>query len=535
MVGGRLVEVESSFQPCLDDPSGDACGAVLESHRNPFFLEDQPGATHTTGWFGAYDATPSRHAVAAETTGDLAAAVDFARDAGIPVVVKGTGHDYLGRSSGSGSLLIWTHRMRDISVHDSFTVDGAFGEPGVRAISVGAGVRWLEAYQALVGSGQYVNGGGCTTVGAAGGFTQGGGYATFSRRFGTAAGNVLELEVVTADGEIVVTNGSRHPDLFWALRGGGGGTFGVVSKATFRTHPSPATIGAVFGTISAIDDRSYRQLVRAVVHLLPELTDEHWGEQIRFGPDNRVDLTLTTLGLTDERARSIWRPLLDWVSARPGTFASDVRVASGPFQSFWDADGWEELAPAMICRDRRAGQPSSHFWWSTNQPEVSQYVNAYQSRWLPSRLVEDVPARVADVLFEASRLSGFGIHLNKGLAGAAPEALARDRLTSVNPAVFEATGLIIMASLQQYVYPGVPGHAPDPEVAEASSRAVGQAMALIRSLTPDAGAYVNEADFFEPDWPRSFWGDNYPRLLGIKQRYDPSNLFSAHHGVGSET
>jgi FAD/FMN-containing dehydrogenase len=80
----------------------------------------------------------------------------------------------------------------------------------------------------------------------------------------------------------------------------------------------------------------------------------------------------------------------------------------------------------------------------------------------------------------------------------------------------------------------VPGHEPDAENAAVGARLVGQTMDVLRALTPGAGSYVNETDYFEPDWQDSFWGANYPRLLEIKRRYDPHNVFRVHHGVGSE-
>jgi FAD/FMN-containing dehydrogenase len=110
--------------------------------------------------------------------------------------------------------------MRQSEVHESFsaagTPPGPDGRPpaGVPALTVAAGTRWLDAYRALKGSGRQVSGGGCTTVGAAGGFTMGGGYSSFARHFGMAAGNVLEMEVVTADGAVLVVNEHQHPDLF---------------------------------------------------------------------------------------------------------------------------------------------------------------------------------------------------------------------------------------------------------------------------------------------------------------------------------
>ena len=80
----------------------------------------------------------------------------------------------------------------------------------------------------------------------------------------------------------------------------------------------------------------------------------------------------------------------------------------------------------------------------------------------------------------------------------------------------------------------MPGHQPDVKLAEAGQQAVTQVMDIIRAAAPDAGSYVNETDYHQPGWQRSFWGSNYARLLEIKHTYDPGNLFRVHHGVGSE-
>jgi FAD/FMN-containing dehydrogenase len=171
----------------------------------------------------------------------VAAAVNFAREHRVRLVVKGGGHSYLGTSNAPDSLLIWTRpNMAAVEVLDSFVPQGAPGaatpEP---AVSVGAGAIWMDAYNAVTTvAGRYVQGGGCTTVGV-GGLTQGGGFGSFSKGFGTAAANLLEAEVVTADGTVRIVNAFQDPDLFWALKGGGGGTFGVVTRFTLRTHELP--------------------------------------------------------------------------------------------------------------------------------------------------------------------------------------------------------------------------------------------------------------------------------------------------------
>ena len=177
---GRLISVESPLKVCAGGPGSSACAAALERMKNPFYLEEQPGATQTTGWQDAWTGRMSPFAVAAESANDIVAAVDFARKHGVRLVIKGTGHDYLGRSNAPESLLIWTHKMRKVTVHDAFIPAGG-SAPGVPAVTVEAGTRWLEAYAAVTNRhGRYVQGGGCTTVGAAGGVIQGGGFGALS-------------------------------------------------------------------------------------------------------------------------------------------------------------------------------------------------------------------------------------------------------------------------------------------------------------------------------------------------------------------
>src|SRR5579871_5166428 len=129
------------------------------------------------------------------------------------------------------------------------------------AVSVEAGAVWMDVYDAVTTrNGRYVQGGGCATVGVAG-LVQGGGFGSFSKRYGTAAASLLEAEIVTADGSLRIANARQHPDLFWALKGGGGGTFGVVTRVTLRTHALPEFFGGVFASVQATSDAAFRQLI----------------------------------------------------------------------------------------------------------------------------------------------------------------------------------------------------------------------------------------------------------------------------------
>ncbi len=258
-VGGRLIPVPSVLAPCRTAPDMPDCAARLKDLENPYFIADQPGGTQTSGWLDAWTAAPSVWAVEAANASDVAAAVEFARRHDLRLVVKGGGHSYQGTSNAPDSLLVWTRGMHAITLHDAFVPAGGRGEPRP-AVTVGAGVRWLEAYDAVTTrAGRYVQGGGCATVGVAG-LVQSGGFGSFSKRFGTAASSLIEAEIVTADGQIRIANAHTHPDLHWGLKGGGGGSLGIVTRVTLATHDLPEQFGWAEGKIRAKSDAAFRRL-----------------------------------------------------------------------------------------------------------------------------------------------------------------------------------------------------------------------------------------------------------------------------------
>jgi hypothetical protein len=261
-VRGNLIEVRPMFATCPADPKGAACRDAVNNIRNPFWIGDQPAGTQVSGWLDAWMPAPSVYAVKARNAADVAAAVNFARANALRLVVKGTGHSYQGTSKAPDSLLIWTRGMNAVSLHDAFVPRGCEGKIApTPAVTAEAGAVWIDLYHAVTAqAGRYVQGGGCTDVGVAG-LVQSGGFGSFSRNFGTAAAGLLEAEIVTADGQIRIANPCSNPDLFWALKGGGGGSWGVVTKLTLRTHDLPPYFGAAWGTIKANSDDAYRLLL----------------------------------------------------------------------------------------------------------------------------------------------------------------------------------------------------------------------------------------------------------------------------------
>jgi FAD/FMN-containing dehydrogenase len=238
-VGGRLIEVRWPLRACHDDPVSMACGDLFAELKNPYYVGDEVGLTQTAGWLDAWSAQPSVFAVAAETTGDVVAAVNFARENNLRLVVKGGGHSYLGTSNAPDSLLIWTRHMNSKALHDAFVPQGCGAVQAPQpAVTVGAGAVWMHVYnEVTTRGGRYVQGGGCLTIGIAG-FVQVGGFGSFSKNYGTAAANLLEAEIVTADGNVRIANTCTNPELFWALKGGGSGSFGVVTRPRIVEIPA---------------------------------------------------------------------------------------------------------------------------------------------------------------------------------------------------------------------------------------------------------------------------------------------------------
>jgi FAD/FMN-containing dehydrogenase len=522
----------------MDAPSSAACAGVFKNLKNPYYLGDEVGLTQSLGWIGAWTSRPSVYAVAARTTDDVVAAVNFARENNLRLVVKGGGHSYQGTSNAADSLLIWTHHMNAVALHDAFVGAGCAGrhEPQP-AVTVEAGAIWGHVYHAVTTrAGRYVQGGGCMTVGVAG-LIQSGGFGSFSKAYGMAAASLLEAEIVTADGAVRTANACTHPDLFWGLKGGGGGSLGVVTRLTLRTHDLPDFFGAVNVTIKATSDAAFRRLVgKAISSYSESLMNRHWGEQIAFRPDNVLAIAMVFQGLEQQQAEAIWRPFLDWLATSPQDFSmvSAPWIVAVPARRFWDP-AFLRTVPGVVLADDRPGAPEANVFWAGNLGEAGQVLHGYQSAWLPAALLQpDRQPSLGDALFAASRHWGVSLHVNKGLAGVPSEAIAAARDTATNPAVLDAFALVISGAEGEPAYPGIPGHEPDRSAARRHAGAIARAMTEMRALLPSVGAYLAESDFFEAAWREAFWGPNYARLLAVKDRYDPDGLFFVHHGVGSE-
>ena len=207
------------------------------------------------------------------------------------------------------------------------------------------------------------------------------------------------------------------------------------------------------GAIKAQSDAAYARLIAYCVDYYHEhLFNPHWGEQLKFGPDNTLEISMVSQGLDKQQADQVWQPFADWIKASPTDFVMTSPLHSGavPARTWWDLKDNRSM-----IQDTREGATAAHAWWRGDQDQVGAYLHGYDSLWLPATLLQkDRQKQLADALFAASRHKHLELHINKGLAGAPPEALAATQQTATNPAVLGAFALVIIADGEAPAYPG---------------------------------------------------------------------------------
>ncbi|KAF9890677.1 hypothetical protein FE257_005543 [Aspergillus nanangensis] len=435
-------------------------------------------------------------------------AVRFANRRNLSLVIRNTGHSVGGQSSGPDSFQIFTQAFKDITFTDDFVPDGGSLSEG-QAVTVGAGVLVGELCDAAAMRRQVVVTGQYLSVGVAGGLVQGGGLSpALSPLKGLIADLALQFEVVTADGRYVVANQYKNTDLFWALRGGGGGTFGLVMSTTMRTFLDiPSVVSQISFNTSDLDER-YWSAVREVAHTTRELTTNNYTDSsavwfISRAANGTPSMALTAYFMNKTEvvvADNLFAELL--VTLRAKRLA--VQYNSTPYP-------W--LSSFLAMQVASSGSPRRTDAYETNVivPEELYHSPDRLDRFLDRvRQLPFNPLNRIDVDFLGGQVSANGELVD----------------TALHPAWRSAS---IQLRHIMYVGQGIQ------EQQAALNRLRNVIWPLLRSIKPSPRAsYLNLADPTLEDWQGWFWGDKYPRLLKIKKKWDPDDLFIVRQGVGSE-
>ena len=333
-----------------------------------------------------------RYAVNATSVADIQATIAFAQEKNVRFVIRNTGHDYLGRSTGAGALAVWTHYMKGMEFLSDFD-DGA----GYRskAVKLGAGVQGFEIMEAARDQGVVVVGGECPTVGIAGGYTQGGGHSALSTSFGLSADNVLSWELVTADGALLTASKTENPDLYWALSGGGGGTFGVVVSMTVKTYPDAVVSGAKLSFYAADNHNSSETLyagIQAFHEALPAMVDAGSMVIYFFNSEYFSITPLTIYNKTQEELQEIMQPFESALKSLSVNYTVTYSVSISSFSlytgrgSFRVFLGDSDCLSSSIYEENLANKLSILFHISNRRPTTPITINtSAPCLWATSR------------------------------------------------------------------------------------------------------------------------------------------------------
>jgi FAD/FMN-containing dehydrogenase len=413
-----------------------------------------------------YDAIRPQAVVFCESLSDVQKTVRWARKHHVHIVPRGGGHSYGGYSTTTG-VIVDVSRMHAVSV----TANG-------RA-AVGAGAKLLDVYTALAASGRMIPGGTCPTVGIAGS-TQGGGIGVSARKYGLTCDNLLAATVVLADGRAVNASASEHADLFWALRGGGGGNFGIVTRFVFRSHPADdvSTYSLAWSWADA------KRVVQAWQSFAPHAPDGLFSV-LNLSAVAGGSASITSGGQfygSESALRSLLAPLVN--AATPTRFTTATRTFLGAVHYFGPSGGRTTF-----------GAKSS----IGNAPLSSAGVDA---------LLNHIEAK-------RSAGSGSGIVLLDSWGGAI------NRVPKARTAFVHRNALFSM----QYLSYWSAGAAAAPNL-----NWLRRAHAAMKPYVSPF-AYQNYIDPELTNWQHAYYGTNLPRLQQLKRKYDPQNVWHFRQSI----
>ncbi|KAH7322412.1 hypothetical protein B0I35DRAFT_349917 [Stachybotrys elegans] len=434
---------------------------------------------------------------------DVIAGINFAKDNNVRLVVKNTGHDYAGKSTGKGSLSFWTHNLKSIEVVEEYSAPYYSGPAAI----IGAGVTAGELLEHITPMGYRAVGGTCASVGTAGGYAAGGGHSILNGVHGMGADNVLEWEMVTPSGEhIIVRPDNDYKDLYWAMTGGGAGVWGVVLSMTYKIHPDGRVGGARLSfNDSLVEPDLYWRAVEAWHSWIPAFTDGLDGgntAEYTVSAHAFSAISLTFPGQNVEAVDELMRTFLGQLEDLG--IAYDYTSRSLPtFYDHFDAD----LGPLPYGP------------WPTN--------TVASGRLISRSTVQDEESNAALIAMFRNMTEYQDGKFFMGCEAMHVKETEHPK-NAVLPAWREVASFCIVHGYWDW-------EVPREEMLEHKNHLVDVIIPAYEAVTTESGAYLNEIDpLYKGDWKKELYGENYDQLLGIKTAYDPDHLFYALFGVASD-
>jgi FAD/FMN-containing dehydrogenase len=428
-----------------------------------------------------FDSVKPRAVVFCESLADVQRTVRWARRHGVRIVPRSGGHSYGGYSTTTG-VVVDVSRLKGISL-----------DRRGHAV-IGAGARLIDVYDHLAQFGRTVPGGSCPTVGIAG-LALGGGVGFASRKFGLTCDNLLEVTIVQANGSALVCSANRHPDLYWALRGGGGGNFGIVTRLVFRTHP----VGEVATYSLEWPWSDAKEVVQAWQRLAPHAPDALFSVlslSTAVGGRPRITSAGQFLGTVDQ-LRAVVKPLAETGTALRFTVSSHSYLDA---QRIWAGCSGTTIAECHL-------PPQGHLGRSTFKGK-SSYATSQLSAAGIDTMIRQIEARV-------STGSGSGIILLDSYGDAI------NRVKKSTTAFVHRDALFSMQYLAYW------------DASAAAAPNLRWLTAFYAAMRPYVSrfAYQNYIDPELANWQQAYYGANLGRLIAVKRRYDPKNVFHFRQSI----
>ena len=429
------------------------------------------------------EADPAAVAYCANAS-DVQRCIGFARDHGVAATPRSGGHSYAGYSTGTG-LVIDVSRMNTVS-----------SDTGDMSAVVGSGTQLVDVYDQLSNAGMLLPAGSCPSVGIAG-LTLGGGIGVVGRKYGLTCDNLTALDIVTADGRLLTCNAGQNADLYWASRGGGGGNFGIATSFTFGLHTLPElalfTINWPWAAAAEVLGRWQQWTATA--------PDELWSNcQLQSAGSDGLNVRSNGVFVGSQDAlTAALQPLLTGLGTPTSQF---VEPASYLHAMLVEA-GCENLSVDQC-----------HLTGGSADGTLPRSSFAATSAYLTSPLSS---AGVAAALQAVQRLQDSNPQLGGGLVFDAYGG-------AINTVAPDATAFVHRHELCALQSSASWGPGDSPSTVDAAEGWVAQTADTMAPFV-SRSAYQNYIDPTLADWAEAYYGSNLPRLVDVKRRYDPDDVF----------
>ncbi|EPE25867.1 FAD-binding protein [Glarea lozoyensis ATCC 20868] len=524
---GHLHDAKPFSLPCFSQYEGEAipsnpglCSVVQKNYTNSRFRaeyyhgfqnnQDEVCLTNTTAQClldptntanqqafvnkSCNQGSVSKYYVDVRSEKDVISTFKFAQENNVNLSIKNSGHDYLGRSSLEGSLALWTRNLGAVSRDPTFVPEGcpAHKVAPTDTITTGAGVNTEEVYYFADAQNVTFIGPYGTSIGVSGGWVQAGGHTVLSPVYGLGIDRVVQYKIVTPDGVFRTANICQNSDLFWALRGGGGGTFGVVIGSTHRVEKamSLAVVSITFKQTSA----NVKKWFTIITNNSLPWAKQGWGGHIR--PNSLISVT-PLLSLNE--AEASMEAASNFAKANNGSAVIEVVPSWLTFYTKYLVPNEAPVATPRFLASRLV--PSSIFSSEEGRSDLLNFLQNALAQGLPPYIPTDTPFLYPYI----------------------PQS------TSATPAWRGAVWSLSFGvdigwntTLEQRT-----------ATLKKQASVIKDLETLIEKYGAEVGSYFNEDSPWTDNWREKWWGlENYKKLEQIKKKYDPKELLGCFKCVG---